>query len=198
MNLNYVLLDAARLNAQFDLALKYNVRNVFLFNTKEEQHLQTVGPHLFSYDSKTDFATWLFNEGWGNAWGVYFTSKANMDQLFTHFADLNLEYTEDGQVTFFRYYDPRVMNRYLSINDIFRLKRLFGPVEKFICEDRDERYALIYSFDGKQLTKERVVSNIVFSRTDNIPPTTILSANKNNSGTESDMGIKQKPPGWFS
>src|SRR5436305_10083170 len=87
------------------------------------------------------------------------------DDLKKHFRKFLLVKTEDGKELYFRFYDPRVLRIFLPTCDVAQLKEFFGPVEKFICEDEDHAFALLFSFDGKQLITERVAVDKVFAAT---------------------------------
>ena len=73
-----------------------------------------------------------------------------------HFRKFLLVTTEPDKEFFFRFYDPRVLRIFLPTCDVKQLREFFGPVEKFICEDEDADYGLIYSFDNNKLKTNRI------------------------------------------
>ena len=197
--INYVVLDAARMNDRMDEAKQLNSLNSSLFSEKGDQYLQTVAPYLFSYELNTEFAFWLREHAWGNSWGYYICSRVNNEQLSRHFRNFNTVLTEDGSELYFRYYDPRVLRMFLVSCDVLQLTEFFGPIEKFVCEDEDHEYALIFSFDGRRLIKERVKTDTIFtSGTTELSNVEKLPAKRESSGNENGSDLQTKPPRWFS
>jgi Domain of unknown function (DUF4123) len=161
IQINYVLLDAARMAEHLEIAQKLNGEYLCLFNDKDERYLKAVAPYLFTYKPKTDFAYWLQKEGWGNSWGLFINSRPDSEMLQRHFTRFKTVRTEDGTEPYFRFYDPRVLRIFLETCDVAQLKDFFGPVRIFICEDEDPSFAILFSFDGKKLITEKVAADIV-------------------------------------
>jgi Domain of unknown function (DUF4123) len=153
---SYILLDAARMAEEFDETDKFNSKNLCLLNARGEECLKSVSPYLFSIDKNSDFQKWIVNRGLGLSWGILVESKLSMEDLHRHFRKLLLMGAESKEGAYFRFFDPRVLRLYLPACDLEKLNGFFGPVQKFICEDEDSSFALLFSFNGKQLIKERM------------------------------------------
>jgi hypothetical protein len=165
-----LLLDAARLGENIDEAKNRNALYISLFKgRRDEKALHRVDPYIFTMQPNTEFSNWFSSTGWGNSWGILFsTANFTLDKLFKHFQKFIVVQTEEGEKPFFRFYDPRVFRIFLPTCDTQQLKEFFGPIQQFICEDEDASFALIFSFDGKRLITERVDAKTVFGLTKEI------------------------------
>ncbi len=155
---SYILLDAARMAEEFDETDKFNSKNLCLLNARGEECLKSVSPYLFNIDKNSDFQKWIVKRGLGLSWGIFVESKLGMEDLHRHFRKLLLTGAESKEGAYFRVFDPRVLRFYLPACDPENLNAFFGPVQKFICEDEDSSFVLIFSFNGNQLVKERMAA----------------------------------------
>lgn len=148
---SYAILDSARIFGELNTAKKLQANFLSLFKDRSEEILSSVAPYLFPYKTDTEFGHWLMDKGWGNAWGIYIVSPASMDDLHKHFRKFLMVQTEDGQELYFRFYDPRVLRNFLPTCDPMQLSDFFGPIAKFIVEDKDPNKLLVFEFDGSGL-----------------------------------------------
>ncbi len=193
MAANFILLDAARMDDNIDMAFELNKENLCLFNGKGQEHLKTVSPYLFKINSNLEFEKWITKIGWGNSWGVFLDTKILIADLYKHLCKLLVIKTDKGE-SYFRFYDPRVLRSFLPTCDALNLADFFGPIEKFICEDEDPAFALLYSFNGKRLVTERVQADTIFPETKKATSSVALQqTNDDNDNTE----IEKKSPRKF-
>jgi len=96
--------------------------------------MAAVAPYLVRLGPRTDVFDWLWNDGWGNSWGIFVWSVATIDQLRAHFRKLTRVRTEDGKVLLFRFYDPRVLSIFLPTCEPAQIEEMFGPVMSFFVE----------------------------------------------------------------
>ncbi|MBX2924956.1 MAG: DUF4123 domain-containing protein [Chitinophagaceae bacterium] len=158
----YLLLDAARMGESMYKAKELNSRFDCLYRGRSEETLEAVAPYLFSFDGNTSFSNWLYEEGWGNAWGVVVSSKAGFEECWKHFRKFLLVKTEDGQELYFRFYDPRVLSIFLPTCDEQQVKELFGCVEKFIVESEDKAIAIEFTHTNGLLHQAHIDSATIF------------------------------------
>ena len=156
---NYIILDAARMGEEIDVAIGINENNKWLYSRKNEEYLRKVSPYLFRINP--DFDKWVVQNGWGKSWGIFIESKILFGSLFHHFHKLTTVKIVRREESYFRFFDPRVLRIFLPTCDAFQLKEFFGPVNKIICEDENPSFALLFSFDGKKLITEKVAADIV-------------------------------------
>ncbi|MEO9052224.1 MAG: DUF4123 domain-containing protein [Ginsengibacter sp.] len=188
---NYVILDAARILHDLKTAQELQKNFINLYQDQAEL-LDCVAPYLFSYQSNSEFEGWLSEKVWGTTGGIFIATQFSMEEIYKHFQKFLFVKTEDGQQFYFRFYDPRVLRIFLPTCEEQQLKEFFGPVQKFICEDEDSAFALLFSFDGKQLLTERVAAETVFSSTKQIYVDEALAATNNDPIRE-----ERKPPRRF-
>lgn len=147
---SYVLLDAARMLDEMEKAKELNPGHDSLYRGRSEEALAIVAPYLFTYEEGTEFASWLEENNWGDAWGVYFFSNASLEALHRHLRKFLLVKTEEGEELYFRFYDPRVLRIFLPTCDEGQLREFFGPVNYFVMEDEDPSQAIVfYLSEGK-------------------------------------------------
>jgi hypothetical protein len=171
----YTILDAARIFGELYTAQALQKDFVNLYKGQPDE-LESVAPYLFAYNYNTEFGKWLRDNGWGKSWGIFLETTVSSEELFTHFKNFIFRKTPEGKDFFFRFYDPRVMRKFLLSYNTIQLKSFFGPIKRFFCEDEDELFALIFSFDGASLSVEKVEASILF------PPTAIIKTTVQTTG----------------
>jgi len=165
VSINYYLLDSACIFDALDRAMKLQPDFLNLFNEKSEQQLNSVAPYLFSYQNNSLFAKWVFENGWGNSWGVLFNAVLPKSNLQKHFRKLLLITTEKGEELYFRFYDPRVLKIFLPTCDQNQILEFFGPIESFICEGETKDEAIRFWHQNGTLMQEVLTVEQVFGKT---------------------------------
>ncbi len=153
-NRYYILLDAARMGSEIETAKKLNQDFASLFLGKSEESLEMVAPYLFTFNLKSEFASWFFSFGWGNSWGIIFTSAEDINPLIYHFQQLLFIKTRDNGNYYFRFYDPRVLRKILPSYGGKQLSEFFGAITRFICEDETPGRGLVFSLFDNVLRTE--------------------------------------------
>jgi len=148
---SFAILDAATMGAEFKTAASRQPLHTCLFRGESEQNLATVAPYLFPLTDAATFGKWLLDTGWGRGWGVRIVTAASNESLRVHLRKFLIVKTEDGKELYFRYYDPRVLRVILPSFKSTELKELFGPIEEWVVEDEDARYALRFRLVGQEL-----------------------------------------------
>lgn len=160
--MSYCVVDAARLEEQLDVAKEKADPNSYwcLYQGASAEQLSNVAPYLFiSWPNRQAAPTlldWLFADGWGNAWGIFALSRATPDVLYHHFRRFLMVRTEAGQPLYFRFYDPRVLRRFLPTCNPAQLTDFFGPIRYFLVEDEDPAFGMSYWVDQGQLRSQRM------------------------------------------
>lgn len=170
-NTNYsVILDAARLEQDIAMAHELNPEGWSLYKGQPEEELSDVAPYLFSCSNKTEFQNWVLDSGWGKSWGIFAQCNIAFVDLHRHFRRFLMVKTEEGQQLYFRFYDPRVLRIFLPTCDALQLREFFGPIAKFICEDEDPEFALVFFHDNTKLITQRLPVKEVFNTIENVKP----------------------------
>ena len=101
-----------------------------------------VAPYLVKLDPGSPFADWVLTEGWGQHWGVFAASAADMKSMRRHFRTFLMVYDPEGKPMYFRWYDPRVLRTYLPTCNDEETAIVFGPVKQYVMEDGEANVLL--------------------------------------------------------
>jgi len=154
--INYILLDAARMGEIIEKAKEINPDFDSLYRGRSEESLASVAPFLFIFKQNTEFEKWYMENGWGDAWGILIRSHLPMPELHRHFRKFLIVGTEDNQELYFRFYDPRVLRIFLPTCNQQQLREFFGPIEYFIMEDEDKGLAIRCWLENGQLRSVKI------------------------------------------
>lgn len=132
----YAILDAAR-DEQIYRGLRRMASREHIFGLYQGRaavELAAVAPYLVCLGSTDRVFDWLWEQGWGESWGIFFWSLAGPETLRAHFRRLTMVQSPEGSRMLFRFYDPRVLRTFLPSCDAVQCRELFGPVNWFACE----------------------------------------------------------------
>src|ERR1044072_7396416 len=118
-----------------------------------------VSPYLVRLEPETEFADWLVEEGWGQHWGVFAVTEADLRDAHKHFRSFLTVYDPAGKPPLFPYYAPRVLRVYLPTCNAEELRTVFGPVSCYLLEDEDPRTLLRFQLSGDALRREAMTLN---------------------------------------
>jgi hypothetical protein len=111
----YALVDAAGNQSALDFMYGQETLNFdCLFPGEVEPEVFEVAPFLVDLENQADVLDWLM-EGWGNSWVSFLHSTASLDELQIHLRQFTEVRTPEGDVVWFRFYDPSVMRTALPI-----------------------------------------------------------------------------------
>jgi len=135
----YAILDAAQDEKIYKLLMSCSEEFTCLYNGDIPSELARVAPYLVKLPTKSSFFEEIFQQGFYNNWGIFFTSSSEGKELKRHFQSLLRVKTEDGKRLYFRYYDPRVLRVYLPTCTKRELNTFFGDVNKiWVAGDKAE------------------------------------------------------------
>ena len=137
--INFLLLDAARMQGEIHHARELNLDHTCLYEGDSERFLSAVAPWLFSLPPESPFTTWISEKAGGQNWGVLLRSREGPVQLYKHLRQFLITEGEDGREMYFRYYDPRVLRAFLPTCETEQLRAFFGPIDAFVAEDASGR-----------------------------------------------------------
>ncbi len=151
----YAVLDGASIPDLPSALARWQVESLCLFRGELDPDLAQAAPYLTVVQPETPFTEWVLQEGWGKHWGIFAISNTNFRTLRQHFRSFLMVYTPDGKPVYFRYYDPRVLRTYLPTCNARELRTVFGPVLRYIAEDKDPNVLLRFQPDGEQCGVEQ-------------------------------------------
>ncbi|MBK6919864.1 MAG: DUF4123 domain-containing protein [Deltaproteobacteria bacterium] len=131
----YALVDPARDDRIAAELASPGQRSICLYGVDLPGTLVAVAPHLVWLSGNSRFGQLFASQGRGRAWGMLLASHAPAETIATHLASLTRARLPDGRTVLFRFYDPRVMRRYLPTCTPDELDRVFGPIEAFLIEE---------------------------------------------------------------
>jgi hypothetical protein len=107
-----------------------------LYRGELEPDLAEVAPYLVELFPGTTFTEWLLSEGLrGDHWGIFARSPFSLVELRKHFRKFLTVYDDAGNPLLFRYYDPRVLVKFLPTCEPDALEKLFNRVTDYLAED---------------------------------------------------------------
>ncbi len=125
-----------------------------LYEGEAAAELAAVAPYVVAIPAVGDLFDWLWTDGWAAPWFILMRSGAAIDVLRAHFRRLVRVRTEDGGTLLFRFYDPRVLTRFLPTCDSGQLSEMFGPVVSYLTTDQAGRRLHRFSLDAGLLRHE--------------------------------------------
>jgi len=120
-----------------------------LFEGDGAEKLITVAPHLVSLGKDSQLLEDLLRKGWGQSWGYYLTSPETFQPLRRHLRRFLMVADEENNNLYFRFYDPRVLRRYLPTCTPQEATQFFGSVTRFWMEDEDPGVLLEYTRNAR-------------------------------------------------
>jgi hypothetical protein len=135
----YAILDAAHDRGVYAGLQRFGAWHAVmpLYQGSEGDNLAAVGPHLVCLGRTEEIFDWIWENFWGDAWGIFLCSAASPDAVRLHFRRHRLARTADGERLVFRFYDPRVLLPFLPTCTAPQLRDFFGPVQRFVVQDDD-------------------------------------------------------------
>ncbi len=147
----YCVLDGASVP---DLPLRLyetNTPNYCLFRGELPPDLVYAAPYLAMLSPDSEFTEMILNESTANHWGIFFHSRYTIDYMQRHCRGLIKVHDEKGIPLVFRFYDPRVLRKFLPTCNGGELKTLFGNIETFFAETEDGQILSAYSLENESL-----------------------------------------------
>ncbi len=142
----FVILDGASV-PQLLAKLEIQRPDYFcLYRGELTPDMAAVAPYLVELRPETPFTDWIIARGWGNHWGIFALSVADLRTMRAHLRTFLTVYDMEGKPLLFRYYDPRVLRLYLPTCNAQELQVVFGPVESYLLEDEDSQTMLSFKF----------------------------------------------------
>lgn len=139
----YGLIDAAR-DPQLFSIIKQCPEHACLFGGPIQPPLDQVAPYIVQATPDNPlFHAWR-ERGWGQSWGIWCRATAPLPDVRRHLRKFLQAQLPDGEVTLFRFYDPRVWRVYLPTCNAEELAQWFFGIEEFAAETEDGKGFLRY------------------------------------------------------
>jgi hypothetical protein len=152
----YAVLDGASVEGLLERFERDRPEQICLYRGELERDLAQAAPYLVRLEPDSDFATWVLERGWGEHWGIFAVTEADMRTLRQHFRRFLMVHDPSGKPMYFRYYDPRVLRTFLPTCNDQELKTIFGPVVRYLAESEDPNVLLRFAASPEGLSKDEV------------------------------------------
>ena len=124
----FAILDGASIPDLPANLAQFNPEHVCLYRGELEPDMAEVAPYLALLERDAPFTKWMLSSGWGEHWGIFGATQADLPALRRHFRSFLTLIDDAGRTLFFRFYDPRVWREYLGTCNEEELLKFFGPV----------------------------------------------------------------------
>jgi Domain of unknown function (DUF4123) len=126
-----------------------------LYRGELEPDMAAVAPYLVRLEQGTSFTDWVLTKGWGQHWGIFALTDAELPVLRRHFRKFLMVHDEQGAPLYFRYYDPRVLRQFLPTCNADEIVKVFGPIVRYVVEGEEAELVLRFRHTGGSLKQER-------------------------------------------
>jgi hypothetical protein len=150
----YAILDGASVPGLLQKFADEEPPHECLYAGDLKPDMQEVTPYVVKLDSESPFTEWVLDRGWGQHWGIFLESGADLAALRRHLRSFLTVHDPNGKPMLFRYYDPRVMRVYLPTCNAEELKAVFGPVQSYMMEDESGAGMLRFRVKNGVLAKQ--------------------------------------------
>jgi hypothetical protein len=152
----FTILDGASVpDLQANLAT-FHPEHTCLYRGELPPDMAEVAPYLAFLERDAPFTDWVITHGWGQHWGIFGTTRADLKELRRHFRQFLMVYDESAKSLYFRYYDPRVLRVYLPTCNAQELKTVFGPVMSYLMEGENPKVSRKFMVINNALQENQV------------------------------------------
>jgi hypothetical protein len=149
----YVILDAARAGRVLRVLEGTRVERVVLYEGPIDPRIAAVAPWLVLLPRSSGDTRRVVEAAWGNAWGVFLSTRTEMDSLRRHLRRFLSVLTERRKKLLFRYYDPRVLRPYLPSCTESELQTFLGPIDQYVIEGEEPDVAIVHTRAGARTVR---------------------------------------------
>jgi hypothetical protein len=150
----YVVLDGASVPGLPDKLAEWEPPQECLYRGEIKPDVAEMAPYLVHLEPDAEFTAWILQKGWGNHWGIFAVSEADLATVRRHLRTLLVVHDGAGKPLYFRYYDPRVLRVYLPTCNGTELASMFGPVAAYLLEDEKPDKLLRFGLESGALDRQ--------------------------------------------
>jgi len=121
-----------------------------------EPDMLEVAPYVVLLNRESEFAGWLFGNGWGKHWGLFLIAPSDLSTMRSHLQTFLMVHDPDGHPMMFRFYDPRVFRVYLPTCNAEEFGTVFGPIRAYVLEDEDPKMLIRFQHASGTLETEKL------------------------------------------
>jgi len=151
----YAVLDGASIPDLLDQLDALHPDYLCLRTGALKPDIAEVAPYLVRLAPGNDFTRWVLEQGWGKHWGIFALAAPNLIEMRHHFRTLTMVRDPEGKRLLFRFYDPRVLRKFLPTCNQLELRTMFGPVTSYLAEAEDPATALRFQLTAGALVEQK-------------------------------------------
>lgn len=151
----YAVVDGASLGGLLGQLDAHRPLHCCLYSGDLDPELAQTAPYLVQLTRDNLFTAWLI-EAWGHHPGIFIQAPVDFRSLRTHLRSLLMVRNPQGEVLYFRYYDPRVLRVYLPSCTAQELRQVYGPIQRFAMEGEKEQELLWFSVQNSPNVGESI------------------------------------------
>ncbi|MBS1792236.1 MAG: DUF4123 domain-containing protein [Acidobacteria bacterium] len=145
----FALLDGAAFESLPQSLYETGARAVCLYRGELAADVAEVAPYLVELHPADAFTRRLLGEKPGAHRGIFARSRYSLTDARRHFRKFLTVYDESGNPLLFRFYDPRVLTRFLPTCDREGLDSLFSGIRSFVAESGETDFLQYEMENGK-------------------------------------------------
>ena len=127
-----------------------------LYDGEKGDQMASAAPYLLQLTPECGLIKQLIEKGWGKNWGVYLRSTLEFDEVRKHLRQFLMVQMEDGPVVYFRFYDPRILRKFLPACTPEEARQFFGPLLSYFMEAEKPQEILFFSMNDTGLLKQSI------------------------------------------
>ena len=133
----FMVVDAARSPKVLRAVQKTRWKFECLYQGRAADEMADVAPYLVEVAVGSAALPNFIHQGWGQGWGIFFTSTADADTLRSHFRRFILVELPDETTGYFRFYDPAVLAALIPCFTETEKCRFLSPLHSVLLESED-------------------------------------------------------------
>ena len=146
----FAILDGARNLATLDMLEDSDAAFMCLHTGRLDPEVAATAPYLVELKEDGTLFDELFDEGWGDARGLYLRSDLRLRQVRNHFRPLTHAQMPDGEIVLFRFYDPRALRTFMPVATPEQRAAMFGDaIESYLLESEAGDAIVAYERDAE-------------------------------------------------
>jgi len=151
----YIVADGAALPGLGEAISKNNPEFCCLYSGSINEEMAAVAPYLIKAQEGSALLDWLL-DNWGQNFGIaaIIPEQLSFDEVKKHFHSLLMIKHPEGRALYFRYYDPRVLRRFLPMSTPEQMPLLFDQIKLFVMEGEEPTLVTRYWIEGDQVQNQ--------------------------------------------
>jgi hypothetical protein len=142
----FAIVDASRDEGILPLLKASNNQYQSLFEGVRAEWLEEFAPYLVYLPKDSPLLEKLVELGWGNRWGIYFTSMRPFQTLVKHMQQFLWVKTEAGEKLYFRFYDPKTLQVFLFISNPKQANEVFQGISSYLMKAKKPELLIKFTY----------------------------------------------------